>query len=1025
MGAGSKPGHKAVIRIYDQSPEIQKLREFFPCRANLSSNQADQVSREEFDYFLWVVRPEARFRAFSRVIGRLKAVGDAMQKDEFANKKLDWSLLHKVAKAIYGFGQRIKASEPDLFKNMGLIEDQASKEHGLENRTPPINPMVRFGAQIYPIYSMLGNDILLKDIFDPIIKENHHYTKAMRRLAGFTMLRNLELLNITGRGQTTEEVEDGISAKITPQQVNFTDPVKFQSEDIKADRYHLYFRQLEHIVREWSRGWEQIEQAQRLLSWMDLPYLAFKEKCLEESNRLKVPIDDEEPGLTEADKDLAIICRAFTSDQRRTHAYSPPNSPRKDGKGKESPGIQYQDLYEDRWETEGNIRGGEDELIPVDDPIISDEERKKLLEPGDDLSEEIEDDRSDSDQLRWVAPKKDKSRLVVERDTSYSQKYVAKLNQRLHWGANVATWFEIDQLGNYLDSLENQLGSQNPEDESILWGAIQVLRIVYILGVDIQTALEVQVFKRERETWRSGYDNFDLGEDGSRLKESKLATQTLSVVKAKSSSGDANEYLNLWRLSVPNYALEELVNIEEVNYSLHTNAVVFQDMSGLARKLIQKTTNLSEVPSPLFFPGERFQIEEVCHEFLAKFNRQSGLLAAKRPLTLLKLRECSRHMLVGKKYHQTVIDTLDLHTPKAFRSDLHYATQYVHGNTRRYSDVDEYLKACEADRTQKERPIKEWDVGVSRLLTDKTVLHQPPAEYPAKHRKVKPSFIGAAGLIRTQYPKKAAEWTFEQALEKLKSQIQNPNFEQLGSADWEKFCEAFNWLTLYCVLWLCCETSQRPHHLPYMDISTVDPCLGLAHIGDKTNRAGDRLRVVWLSPTLRDQMWVYERLRRKLLKKLVPDQKQHALFGELIWLEKSTSIDSGQELESPIKKGAKNLPIQIQKWNQGKLRGYFRNYIQKDIVGQPNFYRKMMPALLQKFDISELDISTWLGHWQIGTAPFHIYGTHNYFDYIARIKGPIQQAMKGLGFEVLKIALPPLTRQEQAEQAAPLIPVIE
>ena len=83
-----------------------------------------------------------------------------------------------------------------------------------------------------------------------------------------------------------------------------------------------------------------------------------------------------------------------------------------------------------------------------------------------------------------------------------------------------------------------------------------------------------------------------------------------------------------------------------------------------------------------------------------------------------------------------------------------------------------------------------------------------------------------------------------------------------------------------------------------------------------------------------------------------------------------------------------------------------------------------MPALLQKFDISELDISTWLGHWQIGTAPFHIYGTHNYLDYIARIKGPIQQAIKGLGFEVLKIALPHLTRQEQSEQAAPLNPAI-
>jgi hypothetical protein len=56
--------------------------------------------------------------------------------------------------------------------------------------------------------------------------------------------------------------------------------------------------------------------------------------------------------------------------------------------------------------------------------------------------------------------------------------------------------------------------------------------------------------------------------------------------------------------------------------------------------------------------------------------------------------------------------------------------------------------------------------------------------------------------------------------------------------------------------------------------------------------------------------------------------------------------------------------------------------------------------------MSQTDISTWLGHWQTGTAPFHQFSSHSYLEYIERIKAPIQKTIKGLGFELVTLSMP-------------------
>lgn len=101
-----------------------------------------------------------------------------------------------------------------------------------------------------------------------------------------------------------------------------------------------------------------------------------------------------------------------------------------------------------------------------------------------------------------------------------------------------------------------------------------------------------------------------------------------------------------------------------------------------------------------------------------------------------------------------------------------------------------------------------------------------------------------------------------------------------------------------------------------------------------------------------------------------------------------------------------DLPLTTEKWSQDKMRGGFRKYISTSIVAQPNFHRKLIPALSKNAGVSQTDIRTWHGHWQIGTAPFHQFGSHSYQEYIERIGNTLQKVIEGLGFNLVTLAMP-------------------
>ena len=182
MGKSGK-SQRAVIQVYDQSPEIALLREHFPPRAELQVHEVSRLSREDFDQFLWLVRPEPKFRALAPAISRLAAVCKEMQKPETGGPKIDWALLLRVANEIYRLGIWAHKVNPSLFENMGESDDAVSGNLEDASDKPPVNPILHHGSSAFPIYSILSNDIWLKGVIDAADRQDDPRMVAMRRLA--------------------------------------------------------------------------------------------------------------------------------------------------------------------------------------------------------------------------------------------------------------------------------------------------------------------------------------------------------------------------------------------------------------------------------------------------------------------------------------------------------------------------------------------------------------------------------------------------------------------------------------------------------------------------------------------------------------------------------------------------------------------------------------------------------------------------------------------------------------------------
>lgn len=423
------------------------------------------------------------------------------------------------------------------------------------------------------------------------------------------------------------------------------------------------------------------------------------------------------------------------------------------------------------------------------------------------------------------------------------------------------------------------------------------------------------------------------------------------------------DHFTAWVLPIPIPALKQYADIGKSDqYQSHLSALGFHDQSGVAQLLIEKYTSSVPVHSiALFSEAEKVLIRKQCTALLKEFNQElnDGITQTKgkRNISLKVIREYGKNYLVQAGFEPTLTDALDWN----LHSDITPATHYF---------TSPLWQTPKLSR-----------LGLQYHLSERTALFND-----GHHQKL-PGIgnhaMGATGLVKLE-PVQA--W-----IEKLLGAMPAYPHTICSRGDVKQFIAAFNSYSLYMALWFCMETSHRPHHTPFGDVTQIDPLHNLLKIKDKSNSDGDKCRLVWVSESLREAMQSYARNIAHLLS--WASQEDIAITAPspvtLIYLE----LD---------KQSSQHFSIHALRSN------YFARQIRESLKIEANFYRKLMSSLLrsESTPLSAQDVERWLGHWTHGTAPYHLFSTASPVAYIRRLEVPLCAVIANLGFRRTSFQMP-------------------
>lgn len=352
-------------------------------------------------------------------------------------------------------------------------------------------------------------------------------------------------------------------------------------------------------------------------------------------------------------------------------------------------------------------------------------------------------------------------------------------------------------------------------------------------------------------------------------------------------------------------------------------------------------------------------------------------------LSLQKIQGYYRTQLQRSQLDQSLVDTLDWNTPLNQIPTLHYYTHHLHRHAKN-KDQTEHRQVT----------------GLQYALSTQTGL------YTSNTNPYLPSTknlsVGATDLIKVQTVKDSISKLINLADKKLKAP---------GSKNYLEFIETINTYSAYVMLWFCMETSHRPHHIPYVSMNAVDPLHGIIKLKDKSTLAGEKYRLSWVSPELRQQMQHYA----EMLDHLRIFLKRYSIglndSYPCIFLRSANTPDKNS-VHLSLKHG-----LHIEVLDATCFRQMIKQYFGPIA---PNFYRKLMVHLFlenkSSHQISPEHIRHWLGHWTHGTAPSNEFKTTDHLAYIREIEKPLRKIISELGFRVIQLKLPRLPSQSELKR---------
>ena len=485
--------------------------------------------------------------------------------------------------------------------------------------------------------------------------------------------------------------------------------------------------------------------------------------------------------------------------------------------------------------------------------------------------------------------------------------------------------------------------------------APQVLLMVAILAIDLEMALSLEIWPTQEEFWLRGRTRFQFNGRSDKLR---------ACISAKD-----NRQFAVWVYPIPVWALRQHADkLTNALYPSHTSAIAFTDYSGVAKALINRhSSQILTSPVEAFSHQEKIDIAEQCDQLIKEFNqKQNGGVTkteGKRNISIGKIRQYSKSYLINLGFNPLLVDALDWNLPNSRKPAMHYYTNHLWQKPKNSADGIQYHLA---NRTAMfDRQFKQALPGVG----DHT--------------------IGAAGLVN---PDIVTDF-----IHLLVEKIGGSPKAITNKKEVDEFITAMNAYSFYMALWFCIETSHRPHHIPFGDVNLIDPMHGLIMLKDKSDSEGGKFRLAWLSKLLRIQMNDYVQAVSSVTS-WAAQQDIEIEYGPLIYLEISKSSSKHFSIKS---------------FNSS----IFAFKIKDEIKIEENFYRKLMSSLLREGEapVSTEDVERWLGHWTIGTAPYHLFSSASTLSFVERMEEKVYSVVKKVGFMPLKFILPsPVRSIEEA-----------
>lgn len=187
------------------------------------------------------------------------------------------------------------------------------------------------------------------------------------------------------------------------------------------------------------------------------------------------------------------------------------------------------------------------------------------------------------------------------------------------------------------------------------------------------------------------------------------------------------------------------------------------------------------------------------------------------------------------------------------------------------------------------------------------------------------------------------------------------------------FIRYHNLFTLYTLQFFAYATTCRAIITPYLPVDKVHPTRGLASLSDKDDETCHKTRLVWIPPSLLDQMLRHQRHQHVLLPQLFHPPRQVIAEPSYFLDESFAPILARPSVIEPL--------------------------LERYLNVRANTHRRFLRTELVESNCPTEVIDAFLGHWAQGEEPFGDYSSFCFADYVDTLRTHLLPLLEDIGLD--------------------------